>query len=79
MAKSVQVNVHEAKSNLSELLKRAEAGEDVVIARRGHPVARLVPVGGASGLPHGAWRGLIEIGPDFDAPLPAEIGEAFGG
>ena len=40
----VIVNVHEAKTNLSRLLKRAEAGEDVVIARNGKPVARLTPV-----------------------------------
>ena len=79
MAKSFQVNVHEAKSTLSQLLKRAEDGEEIIIARRGQPVARLVPVhSGGGGLPHGVLMGQIVIGPDFDAPLPDDMAEAFG-
>jgi len=79
MTKSLQVNVHEAKSTLSELLKRAEDGDEVIIARRGQPVARLVPVRSGRGLPHGVLKGQIVIGPDFDAPLPDDMAEVFGG
>jgi len=43
----MQINILEAKNQLSALLRRAEAGEDIVIAHRGRPVARLVPVRGA--------------------------------
>ncbi len=78
MAKTLQVNVHEAKSTLSALLKRAESGDEVIIARRGQPVAKLVPVRSARGLPVGIFKGQIVIGPDFDAPLPDDIAEAFG-
>ena len=78
MTKSFQVNVHEAKSTLSQLLKRAENGDEIVIARRGQPVARLVPVRSGGGLPHGVLKGQIVIGPDFDAPLPDDMTEAFG-
>ncbi len=71
------VNVHEAKTTLSRLLERIEAGEDVVIARAGTPVARLVPVSPAARVP-GRLRGRVRIGEDFDAPLPHPLGEAFG-
>ncbi len=73
------VNVHEAKTHLSRLLERVEQGEEVVIARSGRPVARLVPLGNASGrrVP-GAWRGRVVIGDDFD-DLPEGITEAFAG
>jgi prevent-host-death family protein len=71
------VNVHEAKTNLSRLLERMEAGEEVVIARAGTPVARLVPVPAGARTP-GRLRGRIQIGDDFDAPLPRGVGDAFG-
>ena len=71
--------MHEAKSNLSQLVARAEAGEDVVIARNGTPVARLVPVTAAVSLAsvHGAWRGRVRIAEDFDE-LPDDMAEALG-
>jgi len=71
--------MHEAKTNLSRLVERAEAGEDIVIARNGKPVARLVPVAGRSSLAalHGALRGRIHVSEDFD-DLPDDIAEAFG-
>ena len=72
------VNVHEAKTHLSRLLERVEAGEEIVVARNGKAVARLVPVGRAARRP-GAMKGRIRIGRDFDAPLPPEIGRAFRG
>jgi prevent-host-death family protein len=69
---AIQVNVLEAKTQLSRLLDRAEAGEEVIIARAGHPVARLVPiVAGAADAPRvlGALVGKGSIAEDFDAPL----------
>jgi len=73
------VNTYEAKFNLSSLLKRAAAGERIVIARDGTPVACLVPYETPIRLrPSGTLTGKIRIGDDFDAPLPAEIAEAFG-
>jgi prevent-host-death family protein len=76
----MQVNVHEAKTHLSRLLERVEAGEEVVIARAGKPVARLVPVEQSRKrrVP-GSWKGLIVIHDDFDAPLPEDIAAAFRG
>jgi prevent-host-death family protein len=69
-----EVNVHQAKTHLSELLHRVEAGEEVVIARAGKPVARLVPVQpGSSDRPLGLDAGLVRVAPDFDAPLPEEV------
>jgi len=72
------VNVHEAKTHLSRLLERVEAGEEIVVARNGRPVARLVPVGRSARRP-GAMKGRIRIGRDFDASLPADVGKAFHG
>ena len=62
------VNIHEAKTHLSRLVERVEAGEEIVIARAGRPVARLVPLRRSTkpGVP-GHWRGQIVIAPDFDA------------
>ena len=76
----VTVNIHEAKTTLSRLVERVEAGEEVVIARSGKPVARLVPLARADGprVP-GAMRGEIRMADDFDAPLPAELEAAFYG
>ena len=74
-----QVGMHEAKTNLSQLVERAEAGEDIVIARNGKPVARLVPVAPSGSFAdlRGVWRGQVEIADDFDE-LPDDIAEAFG-
>ena len=74
----VQVNVHEAKTHLSRLLMRVAAGEEVLIAKAGTPVARLVPYGQADKdrVP-GLDRGLVEVPDDSDAPLPADLLQAF--
>jgi prevent-host-death family protein len=71
--------MHEAKTRLSQLVQRAEAGEEIVIARNGTPVARLVPVPSTSSLAavRGAWRGRVHIADDFDE-LPDDIADAFG-
>ena len=71
--------MHEAKTKLSKLVERAEAGEDIVIARNGKPVARLVPIARKNSLEavRGIWRGRVHIADDFDE-LPDDIAESFG-
>lgn len=71
------INIHEAKTHLSRLVERVEAGEEITIARAGRPVARLVPYR-ARQEPRrlGIWKDRVSISPHFDAPLP-EIEEAF--
>jgi len=67
-------NVHEAKTHLSRLLERVAAGEEVIIAKAGVPVARLVPVVlPAEERPLGTESGRVFIADDFDAPLPPEL------
>jgi prevent-host-death family protein len=63
------VNIHDAKTHLSRLVERVEAGEEVVIARAGRPVARLVAYRArtAPRVP-GSWKGRVRLAPDFDAP-----------
>lgn len=73
----VQVNIHEAKTHLSRLLAQVAAGEEVVIASAGTPVARLVPVGARRKRVLGKDRGLFEIPDDFDAPLPDDVLDSF--
>lgn len=72
------VNVQEAKTNLSRLLARVEGGEEVVIARAGTPIARLVPVAAGPRRP-GRGKGRIRMSDDFDAPLPEDLLAAFEG
>jgi prevent-host-death family protein len=72
------VNVHEAKTGFSRLLRKVELGEEVVIARAGKPVARLVPFGMSRGARKpGSAKGLLKIREDFDAPLPRATMKAF--
>lgn len=73
------VNVHEAKTHLSRLLRRVAAGEEIVIARGGHPIARLVPVERERPRVLGSDRGLFRVPDDFDAPLPEDILKGFEG
>jgi prevent-host-death family protein len=73
------VNVHEAKTHLSRLLVRVGRGEEVVIARAGKPVARLVPFVRKRERALGFDIGRIEIAEDFDAPLPEDILTEFEG
>ena len=72
-----QVSVHEAKTHLSALLARVEAGEEIVIARGGTPVARLVPLPRGTRRVFGMDRGLFEVPDDFDDPLPDDLLEEF--
>jgi prevent-host-death family protein len=67
MVESKPVNIHDAKTHLSRLVERVEAGEEITIARAGRPVARLVPLRAARPRMLGALRGRIRLAPDFDA------------
>lgn len=67
---AASVNIHEAKTQFSKLVRRAEAGEEIVVRRGREPVARIAPLkkrGGVRGF--GSMKGEIRIGPDFDEPL----------
>jgi prevent-host-death family protein len=72
------VGVHEAKTHLSNLLETVEAGEEIIIARSGKPVAKLVPLKSSPRRP-GRLKGKIKVHRDFDAPLPDEIARVFRG
>lgn len=80
MKSARQVNVHQAKTELSRLLKEIERGGEVVIARNGQPVAKLVPfpAQGATGFRVDTWKGRIHVAPDFDAPLTEAELAAWG-
>jgi prevent-host-death family protein len=69
----IEVGVHEAKTNLSRLLRRVAAGEEVTITRGGEPVARLVPAGKRKQRVLGRDAGRLHIADDFDDPLPADV------
>ena len=67
----MQVNMHEAKSQLSKLIAAAEAGDDVIIARKGKPAVRLVPIR-SGGFLFGTLAYLADTVPDFDEPMDAD-------
>lgn len=74
------VNIHQAKTHFSRLVERAQAGEEIIIARAGKPVARLAPLAQPTRQRRpGLLRGRIRIAGDFDAPLPEAILRAFEG
>ncbi|RWA45765.1 antitoxin [Cupriavidus sp. UYMSc13B] len=74
------VNIHEAKTHLSRLIEEVAAGDEVVIAKAGKPVVRIVPF--AKPKPPrrlGGLQGKIRTADDFDAPLPDDLLAAFEG
>ncbi len=74
------VNTHEAKTRFSRLLRRVAAGEEITIANRGVPVARLVPIPGKKARRKlGMFQGKFSVPDDFNAALPEEILDAFEG
>lgn len=77
MAKRQVINVHEAKTHLSRLLERVTAGDDIVIARAGKPVARLIPIGRPGKRSLGGDAGRVSIAADFDAALPDDVLDTF--
>lgn len=73
--------MHEAKTQLSKLVARAEAGEDVVIARDGRPAVRLTPIREQDTWPSrvaGMWKGQIWMSEDFDEPMPELEAAIYG-
>ena len=75
-AMAASYNVAQAKAHLSELLERVASGEEIVLTRRGRPVARLVPDHGAGARQLGFARGQVQLRPGWDAPLSFE--DLFG-
>ena len=74
------VNVHQAKTHLSRLLEEVRAGAEVVIAKAGRPVARLVPMEAALPARTLGWlAGRLVVPDDFDAPLPDDVIRDFEG
>lgn len=75
-----QFNVHEAKTHLSRILERVERGEEIIISRAGHPVAKVVPlVRRVDRIGRGSLRGQLVLDSDWDSDeTNAEIAEAFG-
>ena len=67
------VNIHEAKTHLSRLVEEARAGEEIVIAKAGTPVARLVALARGKSRELGFLKGKVRISRDFDAPLPQDV------
>jgi len=74
------LNIHAAKTHLSRLIEDVAEGEEVVIAKAGKPVARLVPIGKAPGKRTlGMLKGRLKVPRNFDAPLPDHVIAAFEG
>jgi prevent-host-death family protein len=75
---AVHVNIHEAKTHLSRLLVQAGEGEEIIIAKAGKPIARLVPIKErVLRRQPGSAKGQVAVVADFDAPLPEPILEEF--
>jgi prevent-host-death family protein len=75
-----QVNLHEAKTHLSRLVEEAAAGEEIIIAKAGKPIAMLTPLKITPGHRQlGSMRGKISLADDFDEPLPPAILASFQG
>ena len=76
--RDMEVNIHEAKTHLSKLLERVALGEEVVIAKAGTPVAKLVPINGkVKKRTIGSAKGEFVVPDDFNDPLPQEIEDSF--
>jgi len=73
----VEVNIHEAKTHFSKLLRRVVAGEEIIISRAGEPLAKIVPIGPRVRRRFGVDRGVFEVPDDFDAPLPEDVLATF--
>lgn len=74
------INIHEAKTNLSRIVEEVAAGAEVVIAKAGKPMARLVPLAAAPRSKKlGLLKGRIKVPDDFNVPLPDEVLDQFAG
>lgn len=75
---TLQVNVHKAKTHFSQLLARVQEGEEIIIAKAGKPVARLIPeIPSVTKRVAGTAKGKVTVADNFDAPLPEEMLEEF--
>lgn len=80
MARRIVRSLYEAKTNLSKLVDRAAAGDEIVIAKNGVPKARLVSLPRQDRKKRfGGWEGKVWVADDFDAPLPDDLLDAFEG
>ena len=76
---AIEVNIHQAKTHFSKLLRDVQDGHEVIIAKAGKPIARLVPFQQQRARRQpGSARGQIVIHPDFDAALPEDLQQTFG-
>ena len=73
------INIHEAKTHLSRLVEDAAAGEEIILAKAGRPLARLVPLGIGKAVQFGLLKNTLIIPGDFDAPLPDTVLADFEG
>ncbi|WP_069165712.1 type II toxin-antitoxin system Phd/YefM family antitoxin [Nocardia altamirensis] len=75
-----QFNIHEAKTNLSRIIERVERGEEIIISRAGHPVAKVVPLTrDVNRVGRGSLRGRLVLAPDWDSDeTNAQIAADFG-
>lgn len=74
------INIHEAKTHLSKIVNQVLKGDEIVIARDGKPLIRLIPYTEETDVRRGGqFKGLIQISDDFDAPLPEDILKHFFG
>ena len=75
------LNLYDAKTHLSQLVERAASGEEIIIAKAGKPMAKLTALSeeNLGKRQSGVWKGELWIAEDFDAPLPAEVLDAFEG
>jgi len=74
------INIHEAKTHFSRFVEQAAAGEEIIIAKAGKPVAKLVPLDAAPQKKTlGLFKGTLQVPEDFDAPLPDEVIALFYG
>jgi antitoxin (DNA-binding transcriptional repressor) of toxin-antitoxin stability system len=77
---SLTINIYEAKTQLSRLVDQAAAGEEIIIARGGKPVARLSRLAApARTIRFGVLKGQVKVAADFDSPLPDEVIAGFEG
>ncbi len=73
------VNIHQAKTHLSQLLRRVASGEEITISNAGKPVARLVPIAGSRRRRLGTDEGAFNVPDGFNDPLPADALDSFEG
>jgi len=73
------INIHEAKTHLSRLVEDVAAGQEIIIAKHGRPVAKLVAISFISAPRIGALKGKLNVPTDFDAPLPDHVLASFEG